>query len=140
LNLVARGRRTFAFRAFSAGVKHMWRHLGLVTVLASTVTLWAGIAARGEEPPIDLKDPAQVAEGQTTFNRTCTGYCHGRDGLQGRAPSLRGREDLSSEQIHTTISNGRRSAGKIMPAWKGQLDDQKIWQITAFILSLREQH
>jgi len=118
----------------------MWRHSALVIALASTVTLWPGIAARGEEPTIDLNDPAQVAEGHTTFNRTCTGYCHGRDGLQGRAPSLRGREDLSSEQIHTTISNGRRSGGKIMPAWKGQLDDQKIWQLTAFILSLREQH
>jgi mono/diheme cytochrome c family protein len=118
----------------------MWQNLSLVVVLASTVVLWPGIAARGEEPPIDLNDPAQVAEGQTTFNRSCTAYCHGRDGLQGRAPSLRGRGDLSSEQIHTTISNGRRNAGKIMPAWKGLLDDQKIWQLTAFILSLREQH
>ena len=35
--------------------------------------------------------------------------------------------------------NGKRQAGKFMPAWKGQLDDQQISQITAFILSLRDQ-
>lgn len=118
----------------------MRQNLVLVVTWAATVALWPGVTARGEELPIDLSDPAQVAEGQATFNRTCTAYCHGRDGLQGRAPPLRGRDDLSAEQIYSTISNGRRNAGKIMPAWKGQLDDHKIWQITAFILSLREQH
>ena len=108
--------------------------------VAAVIAFSPDIAASGDDPPINLNDPAQIAEGQTTFNRTCTAYCHGRDGLQGRAPALRGRDDLSAEQIHATISNGRRNAGKIMPAWKGQLDDQKIWQLTAFILSLREQH
>jgi mono/diheme cytochrome c family protein len=117
----------------------MRQNLILIVTFAAAVVLWPGVTTWGEELPIDLSDPSQVAEGQATFNRTCTAYCHGRDGLQGRAPSLRGRDDLSSEQIHSTISNGRRSAGKIMPAWKGQLDDHKIWQITAFILSLREQ-
>jgi mono/diheme cytochrome c family protein len=106
--------------------------------VAGAIVSWPQIAVC-QEPPIDLNDPAQIAEGQTTFNRTCTAYCHGRDGLQARAPGLRGRTDLSAEQIHATISNGRRNAGKLMPAWKGQLDDQKIWQLTAFILSLREQ-
>jgi mono/diheme cytochrome c family protein len=117
----------------------MRQFVGTIAV-AAVIAFSSDIAAFGEDPPIKLDDPAQIAEGQVTFNRTCTGYCHGRDGVQARAPGLRGRDDLSSEQIHSTISNGRRNAGKVMPAWKGQLDDQKIWQLTAFILSLREQH
>ena len=42
------------------------------------------------------------------------------------------------QQRQRTLPQGRQSAGKLMPAWKGQLSDEKIWQITAFIHSLRE--
>jgi len=107
--------------------------------LTGTITVSSRAADSHDNPSINLKDPVQVLEGRTIYNRTCTAYCHGRDGLQERAPSLRGRDDLSPEQIHATISNGKRVAGQIMPAWKDQLNDQQIWQITAFILSLREQ-
>jgi mono/diheme cytochrome c family protein len=108
--------------------------------MAATVSVWCASSVTADDIPIDLNDPAQVAAGQAKFNHTCAGYCHGRDGLQGKAPSLRGRGDLSQEQIHATISNGKRDIGKIMPAWKGQLNDQEIWQITAFILSMRNVH
>jgi alcohol dehydrogenase (cytochrome c) len=87
---------------------------------------------------VDLSNPAAIGAGQELFNTTCAGYCHGRDGMQGKAPSLRARSDLSDERVHDTIANGRHNAGKMMPAWKGQLSDEKIWQITAFIHSLRE--
>ncbi len=112
----------------------------LAAALTAAAVSWPAARADAEEPPIDLNDRAAVSAGQTAFNHTCAGYCHGRDGLQGKGPSLRGREDLSPDQIHNTIANGRKGVGKIMPAWKGQLDDEKIWQITAFILSLRSEH
>ena len=110
------------------------------TMLASLLAAWGvlPLPAAAQDPPFDLSDPAQIAAGQQTFDARCTGYCHGKDGLVGRGPSLRGRTDLSAEQIHRTITNGRRDTGKIMPAWKGQLDDTTIWQLTAFILSLRD--
>ncbi len=72
-------------------------------------------------------DPAKVTAGRQLFNATCTGYCHGRDGLVGRTPSLRDRTDLSAEEIRDTITNGRREPGKIMPAWKGQLTPEQIF-------------
>jgi mono/diheme cytochrome c family protein len=117
----------------------MFGRMALVIVLTATVEAWAPAPATAGDAPIDLKDPAHVAAGQTTFNHSCAGYCHGRDGRQGKAPTLRGRDDLSPDQIHNIIANGKRDVGKIMPAWKGQLDDEKIWQITAFIVSLRDQ-
>ena len=46
---------------------------------------------------------------------------------------------LYAVPVGATIANGKRQAGKFMPAWKGQLNDQQISQITAFILSLRDQ-
>lgn len=112
----------------------------LAVSLTVNLGLWSACSASADDVPIDLNDPAQVSAGQEMFNHTCAGYCHGRDGLQGKGPSLRGRADLSREQIRSTISNGKREAGKFMPAWKGQLNEQQIWQITAFILSMQNLH
>lgn len=111
----------------------------VLAAVSAAVLSWSAGPAAAEDPPIDLNDPAQVSAGQGTFNHTCVGYCHGRDGGQGKGPSLRGRDDLTPEQIHSTIVNGKKGVGKLMPAWKAQLDDEKIWQLTAFILSLRDQ-
>jgi mono/diheme cytochrome c family protein len=91
-----------------------------------------------ETPPFDLSDPEQIAAGLQTFNATCTQYCHGKDGRIGRGPELRRRPDLSAEQIHTIIANGRRESSKVMPSWKGSLTDETIWQLTAYIISLRD--
>ena len=112
----------------------------LRAAVAATTVLWSAIPAAAGDPPIDLDDQGQISAGQAAFNHTCAGYCHGRDGLQGKGPSLRGRDDLTATEIHNTIANGRRNTGKLMPAWKGQLDDEQIWQLTAFILSLRSEH
>jgi mono/diheme cytochrome c family protein len=95
-------------------------------------------AAAAAGPSIDLNDPNNIAAGRRAFNATCTQYCHGKDGRIGRGPELRDRPDLSADQIHSTIMNGKREPAKVMPAWKGQLDETTIWQITAYILSLRE--
>jgi mono/diheme cytochrome c family protein len=94
--------------------------------------------AAAADPPIDLNDPNNIAAGHRAFNATCTQYCHGKDGRIGRGPELRNRKDLSVDQIHSTIMNGKSEPAKIMPAWKGQLDDTTIWQITAYIVSLRD--
>jgi mono/diheme cytochrome c family protein len=118
----------------------MFARLLAIALFAASLGTWSETPADAGDAPIDFADPAHVSAGQSSFNRNCAGYCHGRDGRQGKAPSLRGRADLSPDQIHNIIANGKRDVGKIMPAWKGQIDDEKIWQITAFILSLREEH
>ena len=107
------------------------------TMLALPLALCLAVPAMAQQPPINLHDPAVIAAGQKLFNKNCAGYCHGKDGLVGRGPSLRGRTDLDADDIHDTITFGRRDSGKIMPSWKGQLSDQQIWELTAFIMSLR---
>lgn len=88
-------------------------------------------------PTIDLNDPNNIAVGHRAFNTNCTQYCHGQDGRIGRGPELRNRKDLGADEIFSTITNGKSESAKVMPAWEGQLDDTTIWQITAYIVSLR---
>jgi mono/diheme cytochrome c family protein len=102
-------------------------------VLAAFFTRSAGAA----DPTIDLNDPNNIATGHRAFNTNCTQYCHGKDGRIGRGPELRNRKDLGTDAIYSTIMNGKSQPAKVMPAWKGQLDETTIWQITAYILSLR---
>ena len=104
--------------------------------LVLTVCFIHGAAAA--DPPIDVNDPNNIAAGHRAFNATCTQYCHGKDGRIGRGPELRNRKDLSADQLHSTIMNGKSEPAKIMPAWKGQLDETTVWQIIAYILSLRD--
>ena len=91
----------------------------LAVGLTASLSLWSACLASADDVPIDLNDPAQVSAGQERFNHTCVGYCHGSDGLQGKAPSLRGRADLGREQIHTTIANGKRESGKDQACLEG---------------------
>jgi cytochrome c553 len=100
----------------------------------------AGLAVLAAElkPPINLKDPAQIAAGREVFNHTCALYCHGIDGRAARAPSLRRLTGFDAEDILDIIVMGRRQSGKIMPAWGGTLPEKTIWQLTAFILSLQD--
>ena len=115
---------------------------------AALFSLWlatAQFAVAEELPPpektggIDLRSPDNVEQGRQTFNGVCAGYCHGSEGHAKRGPALRGRADLSVSTLYYTISNGRRRVDP-MPAWKGVLAEEKIWQVIAYIVSLREAH
>jgi mono/diheme cytochrome c family protein len=110
----------------------LMRHCALV--LTACFINSAGAAAG---PEIDLNDPDHIAAGHRAFNTNCTQYCHGQDGRIGRGPELRNRKDLGADEIYSIITNGKSEPAKVMPAWKGQLDETMIWQITAYILSLR---
>src|SRR5690349_8572809 len=98
--------RTFWFAARFLDCSSAAPALALLCALA-----WPATA---QQSPVDLNDPTAIGVGQELFNKTCAGYCHGRDGLQGKGASLRNRSDLSDERVHDTIANGRRSAGKLM--------------------------
>ena len=107
-------------------------------VAALVLTAFFIHSAGAADPTIDLNDPNNIATGHRAFNTNCTQYCHGKDGRIGRGPELRNRKDLSADQLYNTITNGKVEPAKVMPAWKGQLDEATIWQITAYILSLRD--
>jgi len=88
--------------------------------------------------PFSLDDPARIEAGHTRFNKTCAGYCHGYDGVGGRAPDFKGRTDLTADDAFHTIYNGR-TAEDVMPPWGGALSDEQIWELVAYLRYLGTQ-
>lgn len=92
----------------------------------------AGIAAN----PF-AKDPVALQEGRKLFVRfNCSG-CHGGHAGGGMGPSLRdvtwiyGKRDAD---VFSSIAQGRARG---MPAWGTKLPQEQIWQLVAYIQSLR---
>jgi mono/diheme cytochrome c family protein len=105
----------------------------IVTIgLASAMGVLALAYAAG--PPVDLGSAETIQRGHTLFSQACTN-CHGDDGNGGPVP-LRGRSDLTPEEIFDTISNGRTRGSNLMPAWKESLSEAERWELTAFIVSM----
>lgn len=114
------------------------RSLGwLIRYGAAAFLLMCGTTTAVAEPPADLSDPALIAAGQKRFNQACF-YCHGQDGVGGKGASLRNRPDLAPQFIFDSISNGRIRGSSVMPKWKNGLSEDQIWELTAFIVSLKD--
>lgn len=81
-------------------------------------------------------DPVALARGHQLFVQyNCSG-CHGDHGGGGMGPSLRDahwRYGGAPAQIFNTIAYGRIG----MPSWGTKLSDQQIWQLAAYIKSMR---
>ena len=90
------------------------------------------------KPSFDLDDPARIASGKKRFNKTCAGYCHGAEGVGGRAPDFKGRTDLPPEAAFHTIFHGRRGSD-IMPPWGEAFSTDQIWELVAYIKFLGTQ-
>lgn len=82
-------------------------------------------------------DRRLAVEGRRWFVRyNCSG-CHGGRAGGGMGPSLRDVVWLYGEhpaQIANSIARGRAHG---MPAWGGRLPDKHIWELVAYIQSLR---
>ncbi|MFH1813572.1 MAG: cytochrome c [Pseudomonadota bacterium] len=89
-------------------------------------------------PSFELTDPDRIALGKKRFNKTCAGYCHGSDGVGGRAPDFKGRTDLADEEAYRTIFHGRRTSD-IMPPWGEAFSPDQIWELVAYIKFLGTQ-
>ncbi len=98
----------------------------------------AGQATPGAQPPFDLADPARIETGRKRFNKTCAGYCHGAEGVGGRAPDFKGRTDLPPEMAFETISKGRVGAD-VMPPWGEAFSPEQIWELVAYLQYLGRQ-
>ena len=85
--------------------------------------------------PFRLDDAERIAAGRKRFNKTCAGYCHGHDGVGGRAPDFRARPDLTEQFVFDTIYHGREGAD-VMPPWGDALSEERIWELVAFIMDL----
>jgi mono/diheme cytochrome c family protein len=89
-------------------------------------------------PPFDLNDPARVDAGKRRFGSTCAAYCHGSEGVGGRAPAFRGNSKFAPEDAFKTITEGRRGVD-IMPTWGNTFTPEQIWELVAYLQHLSRQ-
>lgn len=92
--------------------------------------------AQAKQAP-DLSDPKAIAAGEKRFNQNCV-YCHGNAGSGGKAAPLQGRSDLVPDYVFETIANGKKRGSFQMPAWKDAFSEKEIWELDAYIMSLRQ--
>ncbi len=106
-----------------------------VPVLAQEAPAPAATAPAAVAAPIDLKDPAAIQAGKDMFRVSCTTYCHGREARGGghRGPSLR-NGGFDNDYLFMVITGGRAS----MPAYKGVYNPEQIWNLIAYIQSLKD--
>lgn len=101
------------------------------------------LLAQLPDPHADLREtpeqthignPASVAAGEELYATSCSG-CHGASAEGGRGPKLIGARNvqrLGNEWLFGVIRNG--IAGSDMPP--SSHEDEKIWQLAAFIKNL----
>lgn len=84
-----------------------------------------------------LTDTVGLQDGQRLFNwYNCSG-CHGGHGGGGMGPSLRDnvwRYGSRDDQIYDSIAQGRSQG---MPAWGSKIPSIQIWELVAYIKSMR---
>lgn len=82
-------------------------------------------------------DPVALQDGRRLFNwYNCSG-CHGGHAGGGMGPSLRDEVWLygsRDDQIFDSIAHGRSNG---MPAWGTKIPQDQIWQLVAYIKSMR---
>jgi mono/diheme cytochrome c family protein len=115
------------------------RSVACATVLAlglSALAIWPAVA-QAPTPPFELQRPAVIAAGESLFNRSCAGKCHGLDAHAGEdAPSLRERSYLTPVVAYIMITWGRPETN--MPPWKDRLPDEDLWRLAAYVSSLQK--
>ncbi len=83
------------------------------------------------------QNPVALTQGRRLFMQYNCAGCHGGHAGGGMGPSLRdpvwiyGGEDA---HIYASIAEGR---GKGMPAWGMKIPQEELWQLVAYIKSLR---
>jgi mono/diheme cytochrome c family protein len=103
-------------------------------VMAVVWIVISGVAHADEHP--DLKDPKLISAGHGLFLEKQCAHCHGEDGKGGVNLA---RRDLEPLDVFQSIADGREKNGIRMPAWRGVLTDEEIWQATAYVMSISRQ-
>ena len=104
------------------------------TVFVSTQTL----------PPLDARaksyehNASAISEGQRLYNwMNCAGcHFHGGGGMGVALMDDKWRYGGRIDQIVASIAEGRPNG---MPAWRGKLTEQQMWQLAAYVRSLSGQ-
>ncbi len=79
-----------------------------------------------------------IAQGQQLYNQmNCVGcHSHGGGGMGPALMDAQWRYGGRIDQIAATIADGRPNG---MPAWRGKLTNQQIWQLAAYVRTLSGQ-
>jgi len=112
-----------------------------IPTVASPDTIFPG---RATPPPLDPRaaqyegNASAIAEGQRLYNwMNCAGcHFHGGGGMGVALMDDQWRYGGNIDQIHATILEGRPNG---MPAWRGKLTEQQIWQLAAYVRTLSGQ-
>jgi len=112
-----------------------------VPTVASPDTIFPG---RGTLPPLDPRatqyegNASAIAEGQRLYNwMNCAGcHFHGGGGMGVALMDDKWRYGGRIDQIAASILEGRPNG---MPAWRGKLTEQQIWQLAAYVRTLSGQ-
>ncbi len=111
---------------------------GALAAVYTTVGPVPGTAAAAGDTPNPLGSNAvTVQAGQRLFQRYNCAGCHGDHGGGGMGPSLRDSTWIygaSNSRIFSSIAEGRAHG---MPAWGTRIPEQQIWELVAYIRSLR---
>lgn len=96
-----------------------------------------GVQAVNYRPNPLAGDPVALQAGRRLFDwYNCSG-CHGGHGGGGMGPSLRDEEWLygsRDDQIYDSIAQGRSQG---MPAWGSKIPEDQIWELVAYLKSMR---
>jgi mono/diheme cytochrome c family protein len=77
-------------------------------------------------------------QGRALFLEKSCSHGHGPDADTG--VKLAGRDDLTPDDIFSTIKNGKKSGGRLMPPWGSVLSDDEITSLVAYLMSLQKTH
>ncbi len=114
------------------GQRSMFQALGLAPILVA----WG--AAAHAAPPFDLEEQARIDAGKRRFGAACAAYCHGSEGVGGRAPAFKGNTRFAPEDAFRTITEGRRGID-IMPPWGSTFSPEQVWELVAYLQHLSKQ-
>lgn len=95
----------------------------------------AGSAFAAEPPSADHK---LIEQGRAIFLEKSCAHCHGHDADTG--VKLAGRDDLTPDYIFSTIKDGKKSGGRLMPPWGTVLNDDEIRSVATYLMSLQKPH
>jgi mono/diheme cytochrome c family protein len=115
------------------------RHARIVGVIAAVVVMATVTPRVAAQSPFDLSDPARIAKGKSRFGANCAAYCHGAEGVGGRAPSMKGNPNFSAEVAFKAITEGRRGGADVMPPWANAFSPEQIWELVAYLKYLSGQ-
>lgn len=109
--------------------------IGAALSITGTTAGTAG-ATDATQAPFDLTDAKRIEAGKLRFGTSCAAYCHGSEGMGGRAPRFKGRTDFDPAFAFKTITLGKRGGTDVMPAWGGAYNPEEIWELVAYLQHL----